>query len=79
MCGRLLPPTRGADHRAAGGAPGSPLTWGIHSHGRLVIFVLGGELDIATAPGLAGQLDPAGHERTRTATPGASGENRETG
>lgn len=62
MCGTLLPPTRGADHRAAGGAPlgapGSPLTWGIHSHGRLVIIVLGGELDIATAPGLAGQLEP---------------------
>ena len=62
MCGRLLPPTRGADHRAAGGAPpgapGSPLTWGIHSHGRLVIFVLGGELDIATARGRAGQLEP---------------------
>jgi anti-anti-sigma factor len=58
MCGTLLPPTRGADHRAAGGGAGSPLTWGIQSHGRLVIIVLGGELDIATAPGLAGQREP---------------------
>jgi hypothetical protein len=44
-----------------GGLPsgtGDALTLGICSHGRLVIIILGGELDIATAPGLARRLEP---------------------
>jgi hypothetical protein len=44
-----------------GGLPsgtGDALTLGICSHGRLVIIILGGELDIATAPGLARRPEP---------------------
>jgi anti-anti-sigma factor len=62
MCTTLLPETRGPDDAAACGAqPGgtrSVLTCGLHSHGLLVFIILGGELDIATAPGLARRLAP---------------------
>lgn len=57
-----LPRMRGPDHPlTCGGLPGGTgdvLTLGVCSHGRLVIIVLGGELDIATAPGLARLLEP---------------------
>lgn len=39
------------------GGTGDLLTWAIDSHGPLIIIVLLGELDIATAPGLARQLE----------------------
>jgi anti-sigma B factor antagonist len=38
--------------------PADPLAWGIYSDGHLVVAALDGELDLATAPGLAGRLDP---------------------
>jgi STAS domain len=57
-----LPLMRGPDHTlTCGGLPSGTadaLTLGICSHGQLVIIVLGGELDIATAPGLARRLGP---------------------
>jgi anti-anti-sigma factor len=34
------------------------LTWGIYSDGHLVVVALDGELDLASGPGLARQLDP---------------------
>jgi anti-anti-sigma factor len=62
MCTTLVPQTRGPDDPVVCGAqPGgtrSVLTWDIHSHGPLVFIILGGELDIATAPGLARRLAP---------------------
>lgn len=58
----VLPRTRGPDHHvASGGQPSETpnmLTCGIRSHGQLVFIILGGELDIATAPGLARRLAP---------------------
>jgi hypothetical protein len=58
MCTTLLPQIRGPDDPVVrGGEPGGTrngLTWDIHSHGQLVFVILGGELDIATAPGLPG-------------------------
>jgi anti-sigma B factor antagonist len=58
----MLPRTRGPDHPVASGdqPSGMPnvLTCGIRSYGQLVFIILGGELDIATAPGLARRLTP---------------------
>jgi hypothetical protein len=62
MCTISVPRTRGPDHLVAcGEQPGGTrkvLTWGIHSDGQLVCIILGGEFDIATAPGLDRQLSP---------------------
>jgi anti-anti-sigma factor len=62
MCTRLLSQTRGPDRAGARGeqtsGPRNVLTSGIHSHGQMVFIILGGELDLATAPGLAGRLAP---------------------
>ena len=52
-----MPQTRGPDHPVLFGEQ-PVLTCGIHSQGRLVFIILGGELDIATAPGLALRLAP---------------------
>lgn len=57
-----LPLMRGPDHPLTCGelpsGTGDALTLGICSHGQLVIIVLRGELDIATALGLARRLEP---------------------
>jgi anti-sigma B factor antagonist len=62
MCTKLVPQTRGPDHPVArAGQPSGTrdvLTCSIYSHGQLSFIVLGGELDIATAPGLVRRLVP---------------------
>jgi anti-sigma B factor antagonist len=37
---------------------GEPLSWDIQSHDNVTVVVAEGELDVGTAPGLAGQLGP---------------------
>src|SRR5271155_4019188 len=37
---------------------GDPLSWDIQAQGRLAVVLVDGELDVATAPGLAEQLAP---------------------
>lgn len=62
MSSTLAPQMHDADlPEGCGTQPGgtrSVLTWGIQSHGPLIFIILGGELDIATAPGLARRLAP---------------------
>jgi anti-anti-sigma factor len=62
MCTTVLPQTRGPDDPLAREAQASEtqnlLTWDIRSHGQMVFISLGGELDVATAPGLARRLAP---------------------
>ncbi len=62
MSTTFLPQARGPDHDGAqceqASSAGSALTWGIHSHGQTAFVILSGELDIATAPGLAQRLAP---------------------
>lgn len=62
MCTTVLPQTRGPDDPLARQAQASGtrnlLTWDIRSRGQLVFIILGGELDVATAPGLARRLAP---------------------
>lgn len=41
---------------------GEPLSWDIQPRGNVTVVVLDGELDVGTAPGLAGQLDPLAGE-----------------
>jgi anti-anti-sigma factor len=45
-------------HGAAPGGAGDLLSWAIQSRGRRVSVRLDGELDVATTPGLARQLEP---------------------
>ena len=58
----LLRRRRDADHPLVRGrltrSAGDQLTWDIQSRGHLVIVAVEGELDIATTPGLGGQLEP---------------------
>ena len=62
MSTTFLPQARGPDHDGArceqASSAGSALTCGIHSHGQTAFAILGGELDIATAPSLAQRLAP---------------------
>ena len=37
---------------------GDPLNWDVQAHGRLVVVVVDGELDVGTAPGLGEELTP---------------------
>jgi len=57
-----LPPRRGVNHTSAwvglpNGLGEAPLC-GAYSHAYMVIIILGGEFDIATAPGLSRRLEP---------------------
>lgn len=62
MCTKIVPQTRGPDHPVVRcGQPSGTrnvLSCGIHSQGQMIFIMLGGELDIATAPGLARRLAP---------------------